>query len=464
VRSLEPGCYAFWSGGTLAHRRYYEFDFPTEKGDPAGAEEALDGILQSSVRLRMRADVPVGAYLSGGLDSSITARLAGDESPHRLRTFSLGFADEDLDESRFQGIVSREIGSRHVARAIDADDVAGRFPDVIRHTETPVVRTAPTPLFHLSRATRENGIKVVLTGEGADEVMLGYDLFKETKVRLFCLRQPGSEWRPRLFDRLYPYLGDSGRVGPFWRRFFLDAGPPDDPLFSHLPRFRMTSGIKEFYRSDFSDALRGFDPLAELRGSLPRAFDGWEALDRAAYLELVTLLSPYLLSSQGDRMAMAHGVEGRFPFLDHRLFEFAAALPSTTKLPGLREKDLLKRWARGRIPDAVVDRHKQPYRSPDSPAFFGDREPEYVTELLGPEAIRRTGIFEPDAVHGLLRRCRAGRITAFRENQALVGILSTQLWLREFVESSWVDVEPLPPDGADVRIRLGERHLVSAAP
>src|SRR5690606_5122880 len=132
--------------------------------------------------------------------------------------------------------------------------------------------------------------------------------------------------------------------------------------------------------------------------------DGWSALNRAAYLEKTTLLSPYLLSSQGDRMGLAHGVEGRFPFLDHRLFEFTAKLPVRSKLRGLREKEILRRWAAAVVPPVIADRPKQPYRAPDIPAFFGPDAPEYVREMLTPEAVANAGFFDPRAVAGLVRR------------------------------------------------------------
>jgi asparagine synthase (glutamine-hydrolysing) len=434
VLALEPGCCAVWRDGRLSVRRYYEMAFGDARHEPADALAQLDELMRSSVRLRMRADVPVGAYLSGGLDSTVTSTLAASESPYTLRTFSVTFDDPEHDESHYQTPVARQLGTRHAVQRIGADEIVRIFPSVIRHTETPLVRTAPAPLFLLSKLARENDIKVVLTGEGADEVFLGYDLFKETLIRRFCLRQPASTSRPRLLDRLYPYLAPGARGGEMWRRFFLEAGAPDDPLFSHMPRFLVTSRIKDFYASDMRGALSGFDAMAQLRASLPPAFQGWSALNRADYLEFTTLLSPYLLASQGDRMAMAHGVEGRFPFLDHRLVEFAAALPARSKLRGRREKAILKRWAADFVWHEAVKRGKQPYRAPDVPAFFGSSEGDYVAELLEPAALTRTGIFDGASAAGLVRRCRAGLATSFRESQALVAILSTQLWHREFFE------------------------------
>jgi asparagine synthase (glutamine-hydrolysing) len=304
-------------------------------------------------------------------------------------------------------------------------------------------------MYHLARLTKQSGIKVVLTGEGADELFLGYDLFKEVSVRRFCLRRPESLGRQRLFDRLYPNQAQQGRRGEFWRRYFLEAGDVGDPLFSHMPRFLLTSRIKEFYSPEFSAALGGSDAISELRAGLPTRFFGWSSLNQAAYLEMTTLLSPYLLSSQGDRMAMAHGVEGRFPFLDHRLYEFAAALPTSSRLVGLREKEVLRRWASRILPPRLKSRRKQPYRAPDAPSFFAAGSPEWVADHLTPDALQRVGIFSPTAVAGLVRRCRAGLVTGFRENQAIVGVLSTQLWHHQFVENTH-RISPLQTSKASV--------------
>jgi asparagine synthase (glutamine-hydrolysing) len=449
VHQLAPGCCATWQDGDLRVRQYYDLDYQAARHEPADALTQLDELMRTAVGLRMRADVPVGGYLSGGLDSSITCSLAAACTPHDLRTFSVTFQDPALDESEFQMELARDLGSVHAVTHIDGAAIAQVFPDVVWHAETPLVRTAPAPLFLLSRLTRDSGIRVVLTGEGADELFLGYDLFKETVVRRFCLRQPESARRPMLFDRLYPYL--SGTGGEFWRRFFLDAGSPADPLFSHMPRFLLTSRIRDFYSGDMRAETSGSDAMQDLRDRLPAAFDSWTSPGRAAYLELKTLLASYLISSQGERMAMANSVEGRFPFLDHRLFEFTAALPDRSKLRGLREKDILRRWAADVVPARLANRPKQPYRAPDVPAFFGHAEPAYVTELLSAEAIRVAGIFDPDLVAGLLRRCRNGRATGFRENQALVAILSTQLWHRAFIAAP-AQASVVPSRSPDVHL------------
>lgn len=461
VRQLEPGSWAVWRQGQLSARRWWTPAYHAGSEERPDALEQLDELLRSSVSLRLRADVPVGAYLSGGLDSTITSLLAGQASPHQLRTFSIAFQDPALDERTHQEVVARAVGSAHTVEMAGLTEIATVFPDVVRHAETPLVRTAPAPMYLLARRVREQQIKVVLTGEGSDELFLGYDLFKETVVRRFCLRQPASAVRPRLLDRLYPYLAHDARGGELWRRFFLDCGPPDDPLFSHAPRIGLTSRIKDLYAPDVRAALLGTDVLEEWRQALPADFARWSDLERAAYLEVGVLLPSYLLASQGDRMAMAHGVEGRFPFLDHRLFTFAASLPERSRLRGLREKDILRRWASGRVPAQVTARAKQPYRAPDAAAFFRPGAPAWVDALLAPGSIMAAGLFDPGAVAGLLRRCRAGKVSGFRENQMLVAVLSAQAWHDSFMRPAGRPSH-MTLEGADVV--LYERDGVAAPP
>jgi len=451
IASLEPSTYGILKDGALWLHRYYELDYPEAAIEPDDVVEQLDEIMLRSVGVRLRADVPVGAYVSGGLDSSITAMLAASASPNTLRSFSIAFNDPPSDESILQREVATDVGSIHALATIGRGKIAQSFPEVLWHTETPLLETAAVRMYHLAKLTKDSEIKVVLTGEGADELFLGYDLFKEDSVRRFCLRRPTSLGRQRLLDRLHPQLMAGEHGGEFWRRFFLEAGEPSDPLFSHLPRFLLTGRAKELYSADFKSGLGAIDVLSELRGSLPVRYFGWSSLNRAAYLEMTTFLSPYRLSSQGDRMAMAHGVEARFPFLDHRLFEFAAALPTGSRLRGLREKEILRRWAARILPARIKKQRNQPRPFQDAGSFFGPGAPEWVADHLTSHALERVGVFSPGGVAGLVRRCRAGLVTGFRENQAIVGVLSTQLWHDRFIQRA-VSPEPLPVRGASVML------------
>ncbi|HYR36345.1 MAG TPA: asparagine synthase (glutamine-hydrolyzing) [Burkholderiales bacterium] len=433
VHELPPGHQLIAEDGAVKVQPYWQLRFPAGReraiANDAEAGEQVEALLADATRIRMRADVPVGAYLSGGFDSSVTTALA-QRHHGALRTFSLEFESPELDESQYQQTLVKALGTDHSALRCKGADIAAAFEQVIRHTERPVLRAAPAALYLLSREVRDHGFKVVLTGEGADEVFGGYDIFKEALVRRFWARQPHSKWRPLLLRRLYPYLGGlQSQPAKYLEAFFRQGlGASDDPLFSHLPRFALTRRISQFYSGDLRRAINGYDPLAELRESLPREFASWHPLSRAQYLETGCLLPGYILSSQGDRVAMAHAVEGRFPFLDHRVVELGAALPPALKLRGLREKYVLRRQLGRHLPRAIVERPKQPYRAPDSESFLHAGAPGYVEALLAPEAIARAGYFEPRAVSRLVAKCRnpRGPVSA-GDNMAFVGILSTQL-------------------------------------
>lgn len=425
VQQLPPGHVLVWEDGRIvAQRAWWAPDY----GPRGAAAPPLDALLRDSVRLRLRADVPVGSYLSGGLDSSLVTALAQDASAHRLRSFSIAFRDRRYDERSHQELVARTLGTLHHVVEVGRAEIAAAFPDVVWHAETPLVRTAPVPLALLARATREHGITVVASGEGADELYWGYDLFKEVRVRLLLACDPSSPELEGLLDDLYPHLQSAARRGPAWRRFFEDAGRPDDLLFSHQTRFAATALVKAFYSADMRSSLAGDDPLERLRATLPADFGSWDPLERAAYLELTTLLPSYLLAAQGDRAAMAHGVECRYPFLDDRVFEHSVRTPAADKLYGRRDKIVVRELAQRLLPEPIANRVKVPYRAPEVTPFFEPHPPEWAADRLAPSALREAGIFDPVRVERLLRRCREGRATGVREGMALVGILSTQVW------------------------------------
>lgn len=450
IASLEPGTYGILEDGAFWLRRYYELDYPEAEAEPDDVIEQLDEIMLRSVGMRLRADVAVGAYMSGGLDSSITASLAARGSPQTLRSFSVASGDPDSRQSEFHRSIAADIGSIHEIATIGAGDAERIMPEVLWHTETPLLRTAPATMYHLARLTRESGIKVVLSGTGANELFLGSALFKETSVRRFCLRQPSSLARQRLLDTLRPEsIEEAGAAA--WRNFVLGAGYPTDPIFSHLPRFLLSAQSRELYSAEFKARLGGVDVLSELRGSLPVRYFGWSSLNQAAYLEMTTFLSPYLLASRGDRMAMAHGVEERTPFLDHRLFEFAAALPTGSRLRGLRDKEILRRWASRILPPRIVERRRPPHAPEQTPNFFGPGAPEWVRDQLSADAIRRSGVFSLESVDNLVKRCRDTHAVSSADSHAITAVLTTQLWHHQFVERMTLPA-PLPIHGASLML------------
>ena len=439
VTSLPPGHLLIAERGAERLERYWDWTFPAAPGRSdlslSAAAEQLRVLLTDAVREQLRSDVPVGAYLSGGLDSSGIAALA-QQLGGRLQTFSITFEDAEYDESGFQTRMAEHLGVKHSAVHCTYRDIGDAFPDLIWHTESPILRTAPAPLMLLSRHVHEAGFKVVLTGEGADEVFGGYELFKESKIRRFWARFPESRWRALLFSRLYPYLGHSPVANRHFSRLFFGQrlSEVSNPFYGHLTRWSTTRGIFKLLSPEFHAQLQAARPEDELAAQLPAGFATWSDLARDQYVEVKTLLEGYLLSSQGDRVALAHSVEGRVPYLDHRVIEFANSLSARYKLRGMREKVLLKKALAGVLPQSIVQRTKQPYRAPDSRCFFDDGEPlPYVKELLSASNLRRTGYFHPEAVERLVQKCNAGRARGAGDNMALVGVLSTQLLHEHFL-------------------------------
>jgi len=438
IFQLPPAHSLTVKGSDVRVRQYWSVSYTggvnSRDGNERKAAEELLHLLQDATRIRLRSDVPVGAYLSGGLDSTLTTAFVGRLAGDRLRSFSIAFDDTEFDESPYQQEASSFLRTQHSKVTISHTDIAEVFPQVIQHTEQPIVRTAPVPMFLLSRLVNESGFKVVLTGEGADEVLGGYDIFKEAKIRRFWGTNLNSKWRPLLLKRLYPYLQDFQRQSAANLKHFFRVTPEDlaSPLFSHLPRWALTARLKLLFSADFRAAIGKYDALGEIEEALPSEFGSWTHFAQAEHLETKYFLPGYLLSSQGDRMAMAHSVEGRYPFLDYRVVEFAAKLPVNLKMKVLNEKYLLKLACKELVPESILARRKQPYRAPDGRCFFDASAPSYVPELLSPCAIKENGIFDAQAVCALVSKFRAGKASSVKDDMALVGVLSTQLLATQF--------------------------------
>lgn len=454
VRSLGPGEMLVVHAGRVTRLRYWDWQFPEDnayhQGNIETQAEELHALLTDATRIRLRSDVPVGAYLSGGLDSSVLAALIQHVSTAPLRTFSIRFDDPGLDEGRYQRLMIEHLQVDHRMVQCGQDAIAARFLDAIWHIESPVVRMAPVPMGILSGLVRSEHYKVVLTGEGADEVLGGYDIFKESKIRQFWARDPASHCRPLLLKRLYPYLDMSQASSLNYLQSFFGAGldQPDSPFFSHIPRWNTTARCKEFFSAQTRERLAD-DAVGRITRTLPSALDAWHPFNRAQYLEARSLLAGYLLSAQGDRMLMQHSVEGRYPFLDHRVIEYCNRLDPRLKMRVLNEKFLLKRAMRRYLPDAILERYKQPYRAPDIPSFCSAQAPAYVDALLDDAMIRRTGYFDSRKVQLLRAKIRRGRAIGYKDNMAFSSILSTQAWHHLFVDQFEQRIK-LPGHRADI--------------
>lgn len=443
VNELAPGSLLTFSRSGIHTERYWRLSFPQEneyeRKPLEWYTERLHELLYDAVTLRLRADVPVAAYLSGGIDSSIISAMVKKYHNNDLMTFSVAFADKEFDERPYQERMVAHLGTDHRCVEATYDSIGEAFTDVAWYAEKPTIRTAPAPLYILSRLVRDNNIKVVLTGEGADEIFGGYNIFKEDKVRRFWARFPDSKIRPLLLGSLYPYISRSGRNNAFWLNFFKRGlTDTDNPYYSHLIRWNNTAQTKRLFRPEvrerFDEAHNVYGPLEEY---IDPAIGGWHPLCRAQYLEISLFLSGYLLSTQGDRMMMGNSVEGRFPFLDHRVVEFAATIPPEYKLNGLNEKYILKKAFADYIPDEITNRPKQPYRAPIYRCFSDESAANRGARLLHGDALEEYGYLDPRAVKVLLARAnKSGGALGAKDDMAIAAGVSLQLLHDQFIEGN----------------------------
>ncbi|UCF65625.1 MAG: asparagine synthase (glutamine-hydrolyzing), partial [bacterium] len=301
IQELPPARMLICSKKGIEIKQYWKMNFPGPRNFDdrplSYYTRNLQELLYDATTIRLRADVPVASYLSGGIDSSIITALVKKYHNNNLITFSVAFADKNYDERKYQDQMVDYLNTDHRSVEVDYHTIGNSFPDVIWYAEKPMIRTAPGPLFLLSKLVRENGIKVVLTGEGSDEVFGGYDIFKEDKIRRFWARFPDSEIRPKLLTRMYPYLMTDGKqANAFWMQFFKkELLNTDNPYYSHIIRWDNTGVILNYFNKDFIYETDRSDHQ-ELSAYLQPEMMHWHSLARAQYLEIDTFMSGYLLS------------------------------------------------------------------------------------------------------------------------------------------------------------------------
>ncbi|MFB6320142.1 asparagine synthase (glutamine-hydrolyzing) [Saccharicrinis sp. FJH54] len=436
IKSLPGGSFAVFENGELNfENQYYELgrSYHQDNLTYKEAEESFMALLTDAVKIRLRSDVPVGAYLSGGIDSSAILSLISDQTKNSYKTFSIAFEDKEYDESPYQLEMAARINTEHHAISITYDKVDKAFPESIYHTERPVFRTAPTPLFLLSEKVNKEHIKVVLTGEGADEILWGYDSFKEVKLLEFWSRFPDSKMRPLLIKKLYPHLNhysDENQYG-MMRMFYEDfIGDIGNELASGNIRVHNNKILQNYFNKSLNQKFDKGDVIADYMQGCPTNFTRFSSLQKNQYLEIRSLLTGYLLSSQGDRMSLAHSVEGRYPFLDHRVIDMLFTLNEGFKLKGFNQKYLLKKAFASKIPESILNRPKRPYMSPDLKSFIRngkltDNAAFFMNDIL----IKDYQIFNPKWVTRFLKKFENGvpENIGYRDNMIITFILSAQI-------------------------------------
>ncbi len=439
VQLLPPGHYlqiepdtGRGAGAAIGGRAYWQMDFPDRGdedrgGDPHALVDRFEKIMLQAVEKRLRADVPVGAYLSGGVDSSMITALACYLKGPAINTYTVRVDAPDLDELDAANLVSRHIGTKPpVVQEFRAADVLKTYPQLIQAAEAPVIDTSCAALLQLAHRVHVCGQKVVLTGEGADEWLAGYPWYKGAKALGFLDLLPGLPLSDRA-RRGYLWFRHVPQYPPGFRRGVEESvGGPNAWIDAYgllgLSKLR-------FYAEPMREVLEKSNPWADLEIPLERA-KRWHPLNRGIWVAARVTLAGHLLQAKGDRVSMHSSVEVRYPFLDEEVFGFLAGLHPHWKLRGFRDKHLLRLLAERWLPPSVYRRRKVIFRAPlDS--FHIEPEPEFVSQLLSEESLRRTGYFDIAAVHHwrqAFRQMPAGSLPRLSVEMGLTAVVSTQLW------------------------------------
>jgi asparagine synthase (glutamine-hydrolysing) len=463
VRYLPPGHYlridldAPGGRARVGEHAYWKLDFP-DRGDedykstPEQLREGFEQVFTAAVARRLRADVPVVSYLSGGVDSSTVVALASHVRGSPIPSFTIRITRADLDETGEANLVARHIGTDPVVVECGPDEVINTYPELVRAAEGPVVDTSCAALLLLAREVHARGYKVALTGEGADEWLAGYPWHKVNRVLGWLDVVPGlplSQWARRLFVR----LSGAPRFPWSWTRRVQQL------IGGHngwLDMYGLMSMSKlRFFSPQMRQQLADHVPYEDL-GLDTERLRRWHPLNRELYLSARIHLCGLLLNAKGDRVAMHSSVETRYPFLDEAVFDYLARVPPSWKLRGLRDKALLRKMAERWLPARIARRRKAMFRAPFD-SFHLDRTPPFVEQLLSPESLARTGYFDAQAVAYWRKAFRdMGGYSSQRVSveMGLVGVLATQLWHHTFIDSSLAD---LP--GKEWEVGGGERGM-----
>ncbi|GIW82061.1 MAG: asparagine synthase (glutamine-hydrolyzing) [Gemmatales bacterium] len=449
VRLLLPGRYLKLQFGNrgqaanLSQHIYFDIDFPDAGDEDPGrdAKKVIDGfeeVFRSAVELRLRADVPVVSYLSGGVDSSIVVAMACQVRKPAIPTFTIQIRDPKFDERREAEVVAGHVGADPVVVPFGNDDVLSHYPSLIRAAECPVVDTSCAALLRLAAKVNELGYKVALTGEGADEWLAGYPWYKVDRLLGFFDLLPGlkgSQQVRRLFLKVT-------RAPQFPWHFVRRV---QDAVGGHnawLDIYGLMSMSKlRFYSPSMLELALEHLPYHDLEFD-PARLRRWHPLNRALYLGARVMLPGLLLSCKGDRVAMHSSVETRYPFLDERVYAYLARLHPRWKMRGFCDKYILRRMSERWLPKSIAWRRKAMFRAPlDS--FHLDPLPVFVEQLLSDESLRKTGYFNADNVRfwrERYRHMRAGSPQRTSVEMGLVGVVATQLWHHIFIDSTLADL------------------------
>jgi asparagine synthase (glutamine-hydrolysing) len=429
LSSLPPGHFLKVRDGRVTKHCYWDLDFP-EAGaerrldDPSPLVEELEALLEQSVERRLRSDVPVVSYISGGLDSTVVLGFCSRHRGEPIPAFTVGLDKAGPDERTHATEAARVLGSPLTTVTMDRSQIAATFPELIQAAEGPVLDTSCAALLRLAQSVHQQGYKVALTGEGADEALAGYIWYKTQAIRDAITGRIGQSL-PRLTRKLLMRSVAGGRYQLPPELAIGGVRPAQQDLYELISQAKPA-----LYSSEMWQRLGDHSPYDDLDITNDR-IKRWHPLNQSLYVGYKVMLAGLLMISKGDRIAMNASVETRYPFLDDDVIAFSAGIAPEYKLRGMKEKWILRQVAARILPSRIANRPKTMFRACMSGTFLGPQRPDWVDQLLSDESLRTTGYFDPAAVaRQRAWQTRIPRITPARGvyDVALTCVVSTQLW------------------------------------
>ncbi|WP_169975092.1 asparagine synthase (glutamine-hydrolyzing) [Tautonia rosea] len=430
VKSIPPGHYLKVRDGRVELKQYWDLDFPDagdelRMDDPEPLVDELEALLRQSVERRLRGDVPVVSYISGGLDSTVVLGLSSRHRGSAVPSFTIGLDRAGPDERSQSTEAARVLGSPLTTVIMDRAKIAEAYPELVVAAEGPVFDTSCACLMRLARAVHDEGYKVALTGEGADEAFAGYAWFKFQQMRDQNFRRFGRG--PLNFGRelMFRTLGGRNARRPSAVEAMNGTRPIQQDMFEAI-----SQATQLVYSREMWDRLGDHHAFSDLDLTNPN-MKRWAPLNQSLYVGYKVMLAGLLMIPKGDRIAMHSSVETRYPFLDEDVTAFATRIAPEYKLRGKTEKWLLRKVAERTLPPQIAGRPKTMFRASFAPTFLGPHRPAWVDQLLSPESLRATGYFDPEAVaRERAWQTRIPRITPRRliMQIGLTSVVATQLW------------------------------------
>ena len=434
IKRLLPGHTLLWRDGTIRIRRYWDVSFQRDETDQRSDNDYIaewSELFRESVRLRLMSDVPLGMFLSGGIDSSAIAAVMSGMVAEPIKTFSVAFAEREANELEYARLVAKAFKTNHHEVVVSPEDFFAALPKLVWHEDEPMAHPSSVALFFVSQLAAQH-VKVVLTGEGSDELLAGYGRYRKTVLNL----KLGSRYEQlapaavrSAISKQIAALPSGSRLRQKLQRTFLTLSPDIESIyfdnFAVFPRVMQRDLLTAEARERIGAAAD--DPYLVVRDLL-RQTDATSPLDRLLYADLKTYLHELLMKQ--DQMSMAASIESRVPFLDHKLVEFSAKLPERLKLRGATTKYILRESMKGVLPDAILSRPKMGFPVPIGAWFrgaFRDVVDEYV---LSERAVNR-GIFDPIFVRSLVQRHQAG---GEDHSERLWALVNFEIWQRQYFD------------------------------